>query len=278
MDLQILQNIPPWDWPEDAGTIFLSLLRNAHADVSDRLLATDLAGDITVLNDEIADALLSIVGDGEETEEMRVTAALSLGPALDYADMMEFEDTDDTGISETAFHRIQQSLHNLFLDPDVPEDVRRKILEASVRAPQPWHTEAIRAAYFSNDDNWQLTAVFCMRFMRGFDDLILEALDRDHPDIHYQAVCAAGNWEVDAAWSHVTGLVTAAHTDKDLLLAAIDAVASIRPHEAALILVDLTSSGDEDIADAVFEALTMAERRLELEEYDDDDDDDENSD
>jgi hypothetical protein len=272
MDLQSLQNIPPWDWPEDAGATFLSLLRDAHADASDRLLAADLAGDISVLNDEIADALLAIGCDGEETEEMRVTAVLSLGLALDYAEMMEFEDVDDTGISETAFHRIQQSLHNLFLDTDVPEEVRRKVLEASVRAPQPWHNEAVRAAYFSNDDNWQLTAVFCMRFIRGFDDLILEALDCGHPDIHYEAVCAAGNWEVDAAWSHVTGLVTAAHTDKDLLLAAIDAVASIRPHEAALILVDLTSSDDEDIADAVFEALTMAERRLEL-EYDDDNDD-----
>ena len=42
-----------------------------------------------------------------------------------------------------------------------------------------------------------------------------------------------------------------------MLLAAISAVASIRPHEAAEILEDLADSDDEDIA-AVDEAMAMA--------------------
>ena len=60
------------------------------------------------------------------------------------------------------------------------------------------------------------------------------------------------------AWPHVTALVTSGGTDKSLLLAAIEAVASIRPQEAAGILSDLTDSDDEDIVDAVFEATAMA--------------------
>jgi hypothetical protein len=48
--------------------------------------------------------------------------------------------------------------------------VRRRVLEASVRAPQDWHQEAIREAYSSGDESWRLTAVFCMRFVRGFKD------------------------------------------------------------------------------------------------------------
>ena len=44
-----------------------------------------------------------------------------------------------------------------------------------------------------------------------------------------------------------------------MLLAAIEAVAGIRPHEAAGILHDLTDSDDEDIVNAVFEAAAMAE-------------------
>jgi len=100
--------------------------------------------------------------------------------------------------------------------------------------------------------------VFCMRFVRGFDEQILEALASRNPDIHYEAVCAAGDWEVDAAWPHITALVTSGKTDKPLLLAAIEAVASIRPHEAAGILDGLTDSDDEDIVDAVFEATAMA--------------------
>jgi hypothetical protein len=55
------------------------------------------------------------------------------------------------------------------MDASVPTDVRRRILEASVRAPQDWHRDAIRAAYASDDDVWRLTAVFCMRSVRGFE-------------------------------------------------------------------------------------------------------------
>ena len=68
-----------------------------------------------------------------------------------------------------------------------------------------------------------------MRFVRGFDQQILEALDSKNQDIHYEAVLAADNWAVDAAWPHVAALVTSGETDKPLMLAAIEAVASIRP-------------------------------------------------
>ena len=42
-----------------------------------------------------------------------------------------------------------------------------------------------------------------MRWIRGFNHQILEALDSESQDLHHQAVCAAGNWEIDAAWSHI---------------------------------------------------------------------------
>jgi hypothetical protein len=102
-----------------------------------------------------------------------------------------------------------------------------------------------------------------------------EALDSKNPDIHHEAVLAAGNWEVDAAWPRVAALVTSGETDKPLLLAAIDAAASIRPHEAAEILHQLADSEDEDIVAAVHEAMAMAERPSgedEDDEFDDDDD------
>jgi hypothetical protein len=60
------------------------------------------------------------------------------------------------------------------------------------------------------------------------------------------------------AWSHIVSLVTSEDTDKPLLLAAIEAVPGIRPHETAEILDDLMDSEDEEIVDAVQEALAMA--------------------
>ena len=271
MDLKLLKDIPPWDWPKDAGKMFLEILNSNKADESDRLLAAELAGDFTVINDELVDALLSILRNSDESKLLQGKAAISLGPVLEHVHINGFEDPDDVPINEQTFHRTQELLHKLYVDDNVPKNVKRRILEASVRAPQDWHRDAIRVAYSSDDGDWRLTAVFCMCFICGFDDQILKALESKNPDIHYHAVCAAGNWEVDAAWSHITGLVTSEDTNKPLLLAAIDALASIRPQEAGVILFDLTKSDDEDIVDAVYEAMAITDGSLD-EDYNDDED------
>ena len=271
MDLKTLRDTPPWDWPEGTGKMFLGILRDDQADESDRLLAAELAGDFTVINDKLADALLSIVRNGDESEELRGRAAISLGPALEQAYIDEFEEPDDVPISEQTFRKIQETLHKLYMDAEVPKEVRRRILEASVRAPQNWHPDAVRAAYSSDDEDWKLTAVFCMRFVRGFGDQIVESLESKNPDIHYEAVCAAGNWQVDAAWPHIAKLLASGGTEKPLLLAAIEAAAFIRPQEASGILVGLTESEDEDIVEAVHEAMVMAGGLGEVDGYDEDD-------
>ena len=260
MDLQKLRDTPPWDWPEDAGEMLLGILRDDRVDEPSRLLAAELAGDSTVMNDELADCLLSIVRNGEEPEHLRAKAVISLGPALELADEGGYEgDPEEPPFAEATFRKIQDSLRKLSMDTGVPKEVKRRILEASVRAPQDWHQAAIRSAYSSDDEDWKLTAVFCMRWVSGFDDEILKALESRNPDIHYEAVCAAGNWELDAAWPHVAALVTSKDTGKPLLLAAIDAIAGIRPREAAEILAGLTDADDDEIAEAASEALAMAE-------------------
>ena len=50
-------------------------------------MAADLAGDLVVINDALVDALLAIVGNAAEPEELRAKAAISLGPVLEQADM-----------------------------------------------------------------------------------------------------------------------------------------------------------------------------------------------
>jgi len=50
-----------------------------------------------------------------------------------------------------------------------------------------------------------------------------------------------------------------AHSPKPLLLAAIGAVGSIRYAEAREVLVDLADSDDDEIAEAVDEALETAD-------------------
>lgn len=258
MNLKLLKNTPPWEWPTNAGKVLLDALRDARVTEADRLIAVELAGDLCAVNDELVEALLGVLRKGSNTDDLRAAAAIALGPVLEHADTEGFDDGDEVPITEGVFADIQASLRKLHGDATVPKEVRRRILEASVRAPQEWHAGAVRAAYASDDESWRLTAVFCMRFIRGFDKQILQALGSTHTAIHFEAVQAAGAWGIDAAWPHVAALVASPKTHKRLLLAAIDTVAAIRPKEAAEALEELTESSDEDIAAAAYEAITMA--------------------
>jgi hypothetical protein len=130
--------------------------------------------DFTALDELIEEITVDAYGDDEKLWAFRQA----------FEDIDGFEDPADVPISENKFHEIQEALCNLYLHTDVPKEVRRRILEASVRALQDWHPDAIREAYASADESWRLTAVFCMRFVRGFDEQILEALDIENQDIH----------------------------------------------------------------------------------------------
>jgi hypothetical protein len=270
MNIHTLNDIPPWDWPEDADEFISKVLREKNAPVSDRVLAAEMAGNHVVMNDDMGDLLLTIIRDKDEPEELRAKAAISLGPALDYANMMEFDDPDDILLSEEAFYKVQKQLQNIHQDAGAPKELRRRALEASVRAPMDWHKQAIQEAYRSNDQQWLLTAIFCMGYVKGFDDQILESLKSENPDIFYEAVCSAGNRGVKEAWPYVEEIITGEGLDKPLLIAAIEASIHINPFESVDILSELSLSDDEEIAEAAEEALAMAGMYAgDLSDYDD---------
>ncbi|MGD9209411.1 MAG: hypothetical protein PVI90_01475 [Desulfobacteraceae bacterium] len=258
MDLKKMNATPSWNWPEDAHDKILSVLTDPKALPFDRLLAAKLAGDHVVLSDEIAHALLNIAKDSKSKISLRCQAVTSLGPALEGFDIYSDDGFDEVPISEETFTFLQKSLRKLYLDANVPEKVRRRIMEASVHAPQGWHQNAVRAAYFCKDPDWKLTSVFCMSYVKGFDDLIIESLRTNNQNILYHAIRAAGNWAVDKAWPHMAALVRSKKTSKPILLAAIDAVVYIRPHMTSKILRALTFSKDRDIVEAANKAMILA--------------------
>jgi hypothetical protein len=55
--------------------MFQKILIDQRADESDRLVAAELAGDFTVINDDLADTLLAVVGSADEPEQLRAKAA-----------------------------------------------------------------------------------------------------------------------------------------------------------------------------------------------------------
>ena len=61
MDLKTFyEMVPPWDWPKDADKMFQETLKDRSADLSNRLLAAEMAGNLVVFNDKLARTLLTI--------------------------------------------------------------------------------------------------------------------------------------------------------------------------------------------------------------------------
>ncbi|MBT9582827.1 hypothetical protein IV102_05730 [bacterium] len=258
MKFERLLELESWQWPPTATGVLTTVVKDRTRPTPDRVQAAQLLGDSGSMDDEAAHSMLSVVTAAVEPDEVRDAALLALGPMLEAS-----EDTDligsDSHLSEPALREVKKRIRDLFGDASQPVLLRRRALEVAVRAPEGWHRDAVREAFASPERDWQLTAVFCMRFVRGFNKQILQALEGRDDEILYEAVMAAGAFEVKEAWCRVASLATAQDTDKDLRLAAIESIATIQPKKAPEILLQLIGHRDDDIAAAAEEALAMAE-------------------
>ena len=277
--LKDIAELPPWEWPGNTSDKIKKMMRDHGAPEPDRKLAVEMAGNMTVIDNEISGLLIGVLIDQTEPEMLRSRAAVSLGPVLEQIDMEGFDDDpyrDDPPITPEMFEHIKETLQAVYRDETAPKLVRRRALEASVRAAQDWHADAIRAQYSGSDQEWKLTAIFGMRHVPGFETQILESLNSTNQDIHVEAIRAAGEREVAEAWPHILALLESSKTPKRLLLEAIGASAYVNPAEAGVALVDLVDSDDEEIAEAAAEAMMEAESaKNPFDEEDEDEEDDE---
>jgi hypothetical protein len=271
MDLLVLQINEPWQWPPETSDFLHEFLTDRSNEESDLIEAAGFAGEIVAINDRLCDDLLVLITDASRSDELRGMAAISLGPVLEECDFTEWDDDplDHPPITEETFDKIKDSLHRLYDDSKLPKQVRRRILEASVRSEANWHAAAVEAAYASGDREWMLTAVFTMRYVDGFDRQILEALKNPDPEIHMEAVQAAGAQEVEGAWPHIRAILKNRKTSEDLLFAAIESAGYIGGEEAMELLEEFSESENEDIAAAAEEALTYANLDDDIGEEDD---------
>lgn len=257
IDMEMLAEMEPWEWPAGARRAIKNVLEDAGAAVEERALAAELGGDLVVMDDEMAGLLVRIVKNAQEPAKVRERAAIALGPVLEECDIDGFDDEmSDTSIEEATFVEIQEALRVVYEDRSTPKGVRRRTLEAAVRAEDEWQDDAIREAYRSTDPEWKMTAVFCMRYVAGFEGQILEALKSKNEDIECEAVRTAASRGLEKAWPHVRRmLVEDGRGDRDILLTAIVAAGELCPGEEQEILEDYLESEDEEVAEAAQDAL-----------------------
>ena len=163
-------------------------------------------------------------------------------------------------LTEPCVRQIQRTLRAAHDDETNPALVRRRCLEASIRAPQDWHPAAVAAAYTRNDEKWRLTGLFCMGRITGFDTQITECLKVKDPAVLVEAVRSAGLSEVPAAGPRVLELAASESTDPRVRHAAIETLATLETEGSDELLIALTESEDPLLAELAYESLE--ERRV----------------
>lgn len=249
MDLQKLRHVEAWDWPAEAGDLILKALNDEKRPLEERLLAVELSGELADFGPVHGAALLNIVEDNLAPEQLRARAAIALGPALELADIDGFDcEFEEPALTPELFEKIKKALRKVIMNLEAPKELRRRALEAAVRAPENWQRPVARQFFEEDDRDWKLTAVFCMRFLKGFERDIVEALKTSDELILIEALQAAANWELRSAWPDVRKLLRDRKTPRDVLLVAVEAAYDVGGSQAQETLQDLSDHPDEDVA------------------------------
>lgn len=271
-----LAKCSPAEWPDSAR----KRIDAALAHTNDEICLSGIYLCLEEMDDRLAGRLLTIVNSDRDLK-LRIEAAGVLGSVLEEFNLMFDLDEPDgsTSISPHMFDKIQRTFKFTFYNAETPKIVRYRILESSVQAEQSWHTKAIADAYRSADREWQVSALFCMGFIEGFEDKILLHLNDEDPEYLREAVRAAGNMVIIDAAARIMEIAADEKADDELRQEAIWAIGQIVPDNAEPLLEALAASSNETLAEAAKLALKdveyfyeQAENYLFGEDSDDDDD------
>lgn len=221
--------------------------------------------------DESLELLSKLIdlAETDESTEVRAAAASELGRFIllgEYGD-----------IPENDANRAQDVAIGILNDPSEDVEVRRRALEAISNSSLDFVAEAIREAYESDERLMRVSAVFAMG--RSYDDQWAETVFRemhnDDPEIRYEAARAAGELELEEA---VTLLGQLAVVDeREIRLVAIWSLGEIGGSQSVRLLSalgeDAKEAEDEDLLEAVEDALGYASMSGANFDFDDHDDD-----
>ena len=215
-----------------------------------------------IIDDAGAHRMLDILTDSDADPETRGRAAIKLGPGLQLCEERLDWDDIDLYFGKATFEKIDRTFRRLYHDASTPKLVRRRILEAAVRAPMDWHEGAVRAAWEADDDQWRQSAVFAMGYIGGFEDELLALLNRDNlsDDLLREAVRAAGSRGIEDAEPILRRVALDEDVDSYTRQIAIDGLIWCGNDASDRALEDLTHHEDSGIAEAA--EFALGERKM----------------
>jgi hypothetical protein len=202
--------------------------------------------------DEMARLHVSLVTDADLAPDIRGRAALALGPSLEHCAFgMWDEEMHAPPLSRQMFSDLTHRLRRIYFDAGQPPVLRRRVLETSVRAPEPWQHGAIRAAWLSADDDWRRTAVVAMGWLDGWESELSAALRADDPAIVTEAIRSAERSNAVAGFGdQCLAHATDASAPVSMRIVAIEALPSVRGPHVADTLDALADEEDPRIAES----------------------------
>jgi hypothetical protein len=256
--LRDLANTPPHARQGVRETV-LSAFHEPALSESDLLLAVMFACTPGVVDDEIVRELIGIARSAERPVPVRIEAIDSLVESVQEVCFDIPEMAEDMPMTRAAYDSILGLVYGIHADASAPTDVRRAALEAWADLPEARDCrEEILRAWSTGEEEWQATAVRCMRHRQDFEDLILQALGSASEGIRYEAVISAGRSGVRGAWPAVSQLLISPSTPRHMLLAALGSAWNIKPKRSQELLARYVASEDPEISAVAAQALEMA--------------------
>ena len=206
-----------------------------------------------------------------DDEDVRAAANASLWPVIQDGAAYEYPlepgaEAPEPGVPQEIYEQTRDHLLTRVDAHMESMEVRRRCLEAlghlSFRADI--RTTILRY-YHEAPNPWvKLSAVYAMGLYKDdiFERLILEELYSKHAGILVEAVHAASNLGLEAAWPRIKEMT--GHEDQDVRFEAIAAVGALAPVEEARTLLDALKkelATDEHFAQALEYADQLLDNR-----------------
>lgn len=232
-------------------------LRSADPEARSAAL-DDVAGR---LDDELAGEFVRLLRSGRDSAlalEILELLARELDSGLHGADLGEDDDLDDPdddedaialpGLSARGLLALQDFLRAYYHDEKREPHLRRKALEAAVCAPpaspeaagsqEAWQTAAVRECWSRPEPEWRVSALFCMGqlFPVDFADEIQEGLGESLDALRLAAITAADARDLGELGPAILEIAADPEAEIPVRLAAIEALASLRPRGARTLL------------------------------------------
>ncbi len=276
--LAYLKSCPVHIWPADVEKLLLRALSEPQSESEseseqverlDRQLAIELTRRLKFMDSEIVSALLDCIEDDAQPMSLRIAATGSLALALEHSGI-EDQRRSSAMLSRLAVLNVDEALQELYFDADVPAELRRAALEASVRVPadlpdalpDAWYNAEVERAYASEDVAWRKSAILCMGYMPHWAQTVREALHGDDEAIRISAIYAARQSMPEESWDTIVAIARDAQASLPLRVAAMANMPFIDPEGTLVLLDQLEEDGDiadRDLRTAVSQARIAAE-------------------